>query len=173
VLLGLAVCEIAMKTLTVFWLRATRLLRITLLASALTTLAVLLLAFLFVALVRLDLRDVPDRIRGRSDAHFDLARGDYKELTWGLPVDWFPEYSRLLRERYGIEERRVAFCVVSQSLVAYAEGYNTVSRNAAIRKFGRDIFKESMADASRAFTASEGIPASREKGGTRCDTRIN
>jgi len=52
-----------------------------------------------------------------------------------------------LRERYGIENRVVAGCIVSPPLLAYTEGYNRVSMAAANRKFGHDVFKESVADA--------------------------
>jgi len=66
---------------------------------------------------------------------------------------WRPEYTRLLQQRYGIEERMVAGCSVSESLLAYAVGYNTVSVRAANRKFGHDIFKETMADAIQSINA--------------------
>jgi hypothetical protein len=79
----------------------------------------------------------------------DLLRGHYEILGLGLPAPWHPEYARLLRERYGIQERVVAGCVVSKSLLAYVEGYNSVTMSAANRKFRRDIFHESIADASR------------------------
>jgi hypothetical protein len=52
-----------------------------------------------------------------------------------------------LRQRYGIEERIAAGCVFFESLRAYTEGYNTVATDAAKRKSGRDIFKETVADA--------------------------
>ena len=79
-------------------------------------------------------------IRGQLLARLDVARGHYEILSFGLPVSWRPEYVRLLRERYGIEDRVIAGCVVTESLVAYADGYNTVSISAANRKFGRNVF---------------------------------
>ncbi len=88
-------------------------------------------------------------IRGGLAAGFDVMRGHYKISSFGLPTPWRPEYSRLLRERYGIEDQVVAGCIVSSSLVAYVEGYNAISMSAANRKFGRDVFQESAADASR------------------------
>jgi hypothetical protein len=54
-----------------------------------------------------------------------------------------------LRERYGVEERVAAGCVVSESLLAYVGSYNRVSMSAVNRQFGRDVFQESVADASR------------------------
>ena len=53
-------------------------------------------------------------IRGELVARFDLARGHYIILALGYPPHWRPEYARLLRERYGIEERFVAGCMVDR-----------------------------------------------------------
>jgi len=55
---------------------------------------------------------------------------------------------QLLRQRYGIEYRAVAGCIVSRSLVDYVDGYDSVSAAAAKRRFGRDVFRECSADAS-------------------------
>jgi hypothetical protein len=86
-------------------------------------------------------------IRGQLVAHFDVARGHYEILTLGLPAPWRSEFARILRDRYGIEQRVVAGCMVTPSLLAYTEGYNQVSMTAANLKFGRDVFKESADDA--------------------------
>ncbi len=90
-------------------------------------------------------------IWGQLAARSDVAHGQYKILSLGLPPPWRQEYIRLLRERYGIEERVVAGCIVSTSLLAYAKGYNSVSADAANRKFGHDIFKETEADAIKSL----------------------
>jgi hypothetical protein len=87
-------------------------------------------------------------LRGRAAAHFDVARGRYQILGYGLPAAWQPEYAWLLRQRYGIEYRAVAGCIVSRSLVDYVDGYDSVSAAAAKRRFGRDVFRECSADAS-------------------------
>jgi hypothetical protein len=87
--------------------------------------------------------------RGRLSAHFDVWRGHYTVLAYGLPSPWRPEYTRLLRERYGIEVHTVALCIVSETLVSYANSYNEVSVTASNRKFGRDVFKECAETASK------------------------
>jgi len=89
--------------------------------------------------------------RGHLSARFDLSRGHYRVLAYGLPSPWRPEYARLLRERYGIEIRTVALCIVSRTLVSYADGYNEVSAAAANRKFGHDVFKECAEAASQSW----------------------
>ena len=87
-------------------------------------------------------------LRGYLVAEFDIARGHYELLGYGLPVEWLPDYVRLLRERYGVRYRAVTGCIVSGSLISYVDAYNRVSTAAANRKFGRDVFKE-CADEAR------------------------
>jgi hypothetical protein len=101
-------------------------------------------------------------VRGGIVASFDLMRGHYKILSLGLPTPWRPEFAHLLRKRYGIEQRVVAGCVVSQSLLAYVDGYNRISMSAANRKFGRDVFQESVTDAIRDWKLRQPTPTPRE-----------
>lgn len=78
-----------------------------------------------------------------------------KELHWGLPAEWVPEYTRLLKQKYGVESGGEG-CIVSQSFLAYAEEYNSTARSAAIQRFGRDIFKETMDEAQRIWSLRAG-----------------
>src|ERR1700685_1877852 len=64
-----------------------------------------------------------ERIRGEASAKSDIAHGRYRELTYGLPGPGRLEYTRVLRERYGIE---VAGCVVSPTLIDFVAGENLV-----------------------------------------------
>jgi hypothetical protein len=87
---------------------------------------------------------VPALVRGQREALSDIARGHYQVLGYGLSVahpESYPEYV-CLRERYGINFRAVAGCVVTDSLVSYADGYNAITIAAANRKFGHDVFLE-------------------------------
>jgi hypothetical protein len=79
--------------------------------------------------------------RGQLDARYDLWRGHYAVHTYGLDLSG-GEYARILRDRYGIETHIDAFCVVSKEQISYADGYNKLSRAAANRKFGHDVFEE-------------------------------
>jgi len=81
-------------------------------------------------------------VRGRLMARYDVWRGQYVVLAYGLPPPWRPRYAQLLRERYGIEVRTVALCIVSETLLSYADSYDEVSAAAANHKFGHDVFKE-------------------------------
>jgi hypothetical protein len=87
-------------------------------------------------------------MRGRLDAHNDVRRGRHEVLVYGLPTVWHPEYARCLRERYKIEFRPVAGCIVSESLVSYANAYDSVLEEVTRREFGRDVFQECADEAA-------------------------
>jgi hypothetical protein len=88
-------------------------------------------------------------IRGRLSARFDIRRGRYTLLAYGLPPRGRPEYARLLKERYGIELYAVAGCIVSDPLVSYVDSYDEVIAAAAKQKFGHDVFKECWDEARK------------------------
>jgi hypothetical protein len=93
-------------------------------------------------------------VRGKFAAHLDVARGNYRLLTFGLPPSWRGEYARLLRERYGVELKPVAGCIVSQGLIWYVDAYDEVSAAAATRKYGHDIFEECEKEARKNWEVS-------------------
>lgn len=95
--------------------------------------------------------DLTAGARGTLEARLDLERGRYAILAYGLPPGGRDEYTRLLRERYGIERRQIALCIVDRSTVAFADSYNHVSVAAAQKKFGQEIFEQTWQDAQRAW----------------------
>ena len=54
------------------------------------------------------IREYTAPMRGRLTARYDVWRGHYVLLAYGLPPAWRPQYAQLLQERYGIEVRTVA-----------------------------------------------------------------
>jgi hypothetical protein len=88
--------------------------------------------------------------RGRFAAHLDLAVGNYRIMRYGLSIA-DREYTGLLKQRYNIDSKRVAFCIVSRSLVDYADSYNEISEAAANKKFGRDVFSECFQEARKTW----------------------
>lgn len=88
-------------------------------------------------------------LRGEIAARYDIARGHYRQLTYGLPVPQRPRYAQVLKDRYGIEVQAAAGCIVSRSLRAYVRGYNTVSIAAANRRWRRDVIGDSWNEAGR------------------------
>jgi hypothetical protein len=89
--------------------------------------------------------------RGRLSATYDVHRGQYEILAYGRPPVARPEYADLLWQRYGIKQRVVAMCIVSQPLLSYADAYNAVSVSAAKRRFGDGIFDQTWHDARLEF----------------------
>ena len=107
------------------------------------------IAILIVALIAMMfLWPASASVRGQLAARIDVARGHYVLLTYGQPVEWLTTYTLLLREKYGVQSRAVAGCTASPWLRSYVDAYDGVMTAAAKRKFGRDIFKESMDQAS-------------------------
>jgi hypothetical protein len=94
-------------------------------------------------------------IRGYLAAYTDVHQGRYQVLGYGLPPESRSEYVLCLRERYGIEFRAVAGCVVSEDLVSYVAAYDLVVAEATSRKFGHDVFKECAAEADKAWKMRE------------------
>jgi len=92
-------------------------------------------------------------IRGRVAAQIDIRRGRYQLLGYGLPSATRPEYARCLSERYGIQFHAVAGCIVSDSLVAYVNAYDSKLEEDAHRRFGRNVFDECANDADAEWKA--------------------
>lgn len=85
--------------------------------------------------------------RGMIGAWADHASGHYEIKTYGYPAPWAWEYRRLVKERYGVEINAEAGCVVTQDLVWYVDGYNSVSRPRIVARHGKDIFAECTTEA--------------------------
>ena len=103
----------------------------------------------------------PSEQRGRADAKADLSHGRFRELGFGLPAPWLPLYASILKERYGVEFEGVAGCMVTQETVNYVRGYNAVSAEAILRRFGRDVLTEAEQEASRRYAQSAKAGAGR------------
>jgi hypothetical protein len=88
-------------------------------------------------------------------ARYDVGHGHYRILAYGLPPGWRSEYARLLKERYGIEMRTVALCIVSETLRSYVDSYDEVSAAAANHKFGHDVFQRVRGSSQKELGTSE------------------
>jgi len=89
--------------------------------------------------------------RGMIAAWADGARDHHEVKVFGLPPPWAGEYARLARERYGVEVNAVAGCVVTQDLVWYVDGYNSVAEPRIRARHGKDIFAECAEEARAAW----------------------
>jgi len=92
-------------------------------------------------------------IHGWLAACLDIAHGHYLILNpryIGQPPAWNSEYVRLLKERYGVEDRDLWVCIEDCGwMFDYIDGYNTISISVIKRKFGHDIFRETTGEAQR------------------------
>ena len=94
-------------------------------------------------------------IRGKIAAARDVQKGRLIELGFGLPPPWMPAYIKILRDKYGIEYHAVAGCIVSPGLIAYVNGYDSVSSEAIEKRFKHDVFVEAAGDAERGWTREQ------------------
>ncbi len=85
-------------------------------------------------------------MRGRLDAHIDLAHGRYRQLGWGLPPLGMDKYISLLHQRYGVDYQNIGGCTPSPAERDYVGAYDSVSEPAINRKFRHDIFKEAASE---------------------------
>lgn len=92
--------------------------------------------------------------KGHDEAERDLKAGRLALEIFGLPAPYFGEYTKLLLERYHIEIRQVAGCVIDAQVSGHAKGYNEVAMKEIERRYGKDIFETTRQEASKRFEAS-------------------
>ena len=71
--------------------------------------------------------------------------------TYGSPVRWSRDYRELLRERDDVVVHSVAGCSVTTDLLDFAAGYNSVSQEYLLQKFGKYKFEECIDDVERIY----------------------
>lgn len=77
-------------------------------------------------------------VRGRADAHRDIRDGQIALEVSGLGAGGI---AKPLKDRYGIDTRVVAGCVVDDTILGHERGYNVVSAAEIRRRFGVDILR--------------------------------
>jgi len=86
--------------------------------------------------------------KGRSDALADLRAGKLVTETAGLPMPSEDIYQQLLLQRYGVEQRRVADCIVDRRILSHARGYNEIMMAEIKKRFGPDVFDRTLTKAA-------------------------
>lgn len=86
---------------------------------------------------------------GRADAEKDIRANILAIERFGLPAVWDREYSQILKEKYHVQVRPVAGCVVNADIIGHAKGYNEVSRPEIERRFGADVFEKAQKEAAK------------------------
>ena len=90
---------------------------------------------------------------GYFAASYDLRQGHFYIKRIGLMREPSLTYQRLLKDRYEIGSLSGAGCMPMPAQVDYADAYNTRSRAAILKHFGRDVFAECRRDAEAEWVA--------------------
>lgn len=89
------------------------------------------------------------RHEGRMEAERDIAAGDLRLRTYGLPMSWDETLAKLLAERIGVEIDLVAGCLVTPELLAETTAYNETVEAEIARRFGAGTLKSIEKEAIR------------------------
>jgi len=92
--------------------------------------------------------------KGHDDAERDLKAGRMALEIFGLPAPYFGEYTKLLLDRYHIELRQVAGCLIDDQISGHAKGYNEVAMKEIERRYGKDMLETARQEASKQYAAS-------------------
>jgi hypothetical protein len=91
---------------------------------------------------------------GRADAKKDIAAGILATETYGFGAG-SGHYAKILRDRYQVDTRAVAGCVIDDQIAAHAAGYNAVSIPEIARRLGQPRLAALQEEGSR-LDAEEG-----------------
>ena len=64
----------------------------------------------------------------------------------GLPAPWSGEYAKFLADKYHIQLKTVAGCIVDSKIVGHERGYNEVSVAEIERRFGHGVLEQTARD---------------------------
>lgn len=91
---------------------------------------------------------------GRADAQRDIARNYLAVEESGRGAAWTEDYVNLALRQFGIHVKRVAGCLVDDTILGHAQGYNEISMPEIKRRFGRDVLVEAQIAASEKWEKS-------------------
>ncbi|HLW34712.1 MAG TPA: hypothetical protein VKS98_03545, partial [Chthoniobacterales bacterium] len=86
---------------------------------------------------------------GRSDAMKDVKDNRLVIEVSGLPAPWSGEYAKLLAEKYHIQLKTVAGCIVDSRIVGHERGYNEISVAEIERRFGHGFLAKTAEDVQK------------------------
>ncbi len=82
-------------------------------------------------------------IRGATEARFDRLTGRYRIQDYGGLEPWHESYVQTMQQEFGVKVDTVAGCIVSGWFIRYVRSYNDVMEAALVKKYGRDVARES------------------------------
>ena len=92
-----------------------------------------------------------DYSQGKEDAQRDLARGELIIKTAGRQASLVGHWNRILQERYGVKLVWGVGCTASEEEFDYVCGYNEISGQVILEKFGSDILEATNEEAMEAY----------------------
>ena len=92
--------------------------------------------------------------KGHDDAERDAKAGVLALEIYGLPAPYFGEYTKLLLNRYHIELRQVAGCLIDNQVAGHAKGYNEIAMKEIERRYGKNMLETARQQASKQYEAS-------------------
>src|SRR6185503_5704544 len=95
---------------------------------------------------------VPPYLAGRSEAAYDIRKGNLRLKFWGL-ISPTRDYNEVLQRRYGIRGVTVAGCVVNSVEQANWMGYNEVMTAEINRRYGPRALEDAWDEVAQARRA--------------------
>jgi hypothetical protein len=86
---------------------------------------------------------------GRSEAMNDIKANKLIIEVSGLPAPWSGEYAKFLADKYHIEMKTVAGCIVDSKIVGHERGYNEISVAEIERRYGHGVLEKSAEDVQK------------------------
>ena len=87
-------------------------------------------------------------LSGRAEAKKDVAAGIMAQEVYGFGAGFGPG-PQILRDRYRIQMRPVAACVVDERIVGHAAGYNQIAEPEINRRVGSDRVEAALQEGHR------------------------
>jgi hypothetical protein len=101
-------------------------------------------------------------IDGKSQARKDIAAGLLVIEESGFMAGGGPDVD-ILRERYHVEVRALAQCIVSESIIGHEDGYNSIAGPEIDRRIGRDKIDAAREEGRQIALAQHAAAVQREK----------
>lgn len=83
---------------------------------------------------------------GRSEAMNDIKANRLIIEVSGLPAPWSGAYAKFLADKYHIQLKTVAGCIVDSKIVGHERGYNEISVAEIERRFGHGVLENTARD---------------------------
>ncbi len=90
-------------------------------------------------------------IEGHAAALKELAAGRLALETYGLPSRSRGAYIDILKEKYGIQLRMTAGCIVNSTITGHARGFNETMMAEITKRFGPDALAQAEKEAETRY----------------------